>query len=123
MNHNPVPLLQIQNVSKSFGATRAVDAVSLDIYQNEFFALLGPSGCGKTTLLRCLAGDLKPDTGTIRWTEKAKPGYCAQDHTGEFEGDETSATKRWIAQPPNASYQDRYRVWFYALRSGIRCRD
>lgn len=65
MNHNPVPLLHIQNVSKNFGATRAVDNVSLDIYQNEFFALLGPSGCGKTTLLRAIAGFESIDSGSI----------------------------------------------------------
>ena len=42
--------------SKRFGDVAAVDGVSLDIFEGEFFALLGPSGCGKTTLLRMLAG-------------------------------------------------------------------
>ena len=59
------PLLRIDRVEKSFGKTRAVDGVSLDIRENEFFALLGPSGCGKTTLLRMLAGFETPDSGTI----------------------------------------------------------
>jgi spermidine/putrescine transport system ATP-binding protein/putrescine transport system ATP-binding protein len=58
-------LLSIRNLSKSFGETVAVDDVSLDIQQNEFFALLGPSGCGKTTLLRSMAGFEQPDSGTI----------------------------------------------------------
>ena len=49
--------------------------------------------------------DLKPDTGTIRWTEKAKPGYCAQDHTGEFEGDETLA--EWLGQFKSSSDSDQ----------------
>ncbi len=49
-------LLQIKDVSRSFGDVVALDDVSLDIRENEFFALLGPSGCGKTTLLRVLAG-------------------------------------------------------------------
>jgi putrescine transport system ATP-binding protein len=43
-------------VSKRFSGCAAVDGVSLDIFEGEFFALLGPSGCGKTTLLRMLAG-------------------------------------------------------------------
>jgi putrescine transport system ATP-binding protein len=50
------PLVSFDQVSKSFGTATAVDAVTLDIYAGEFFALLGPSGCGKTTLLRLLAG-------------------------------------------------------------------
>lgn len=50
------PLIQIENVSKHYGTVMAVDRVSLDIVEGEFFALLGPSGCGKTTLLRMLAG-------------------------------------------------------------------
>ncbi|MGC1428321.1 MAG: ABC transporter ATP-binding protein [Albidovulum sp.] len=48
--------LSIQNVHKNFGAVQAVTGVSLDIHENEFFALLGASGSGKTTLLRMLAG-------------------------------------------------------------------
>ncbi len=50
------PLLVIDKVVKRYGSITAVDGVSLDIRENEFFALLGPSGCGKTTLLRMLAG-------------------------------------------------------------------
>ena len=50
------PLVRFEGVSKSFGAASALDDVSLDIKDREFFALLGPSGCGKTTLLRLLAG-------------------------------------------------------------------
>ncbi|MGV3553180.1 ABC transporter ATP-binding protein [Rhizobium sp.] len=59
------PLLRIDQVAKAFGKTRAVDGISLDIRENEFFALLGPSGCGKTTLLRMLAGFEAPDSGRI----------------------------------------------------------
>ena len=55
------PFIQIQNVTKQYGDVYAVDNVTLDIYQREFFALLGPSGCGKTTLLRMLAGFETPD--------------------------------------------------------------
>ena len=50
------PLLTLDNVEKYFGNVCAVSGVTLDIYENEFFALLGASGSGKTTLLRMLAG-------------------------------------------------------------------
>ncbi len=58
-------LLKITDVSRSFGDVVALDHVSLDIRENEFFALLGPSGCGKTTLLRVIAGFEQPDSGTV----------------------------------------------------------
>ncbi len=48
--------LTMTNLSKDFGATRAVDGVSLTVEDGEFLAILGPSGCGKTTLLRLIAG-------------------------------------------------------------------
>jgi putrescine transport system ATP-binding protein len=59
------PVLRIEDLSKRFGGGVAVDKLSLDIYQGEFFALLGPSGCGKTTLLRLIAGFEQPDSGRI----------------------------------------------------------
>jgi putrescine transport system ATP-binding protein len=59
------PYIQIERVSKKFGDFVAIDNLSLDIYRNEFFALLGPSGCGKTTLLRMLAGFESPSSGRI----------------------------------------------------------
>jgi putrescine transport system ATP-binding protein len=59
------PLVQFDNISKRFGSVTAIDRLSLDIYQGEFFALLGPSGCGKSTLLRLLAGFEAPDEGRV----------------------------------------------------------
>jgi iron(III) transport system ATP-binding protein len=61
----PMTLIRLQDVSKHFGATLAVDRVSLDIAAGEMFFLLGPSGCGKTTLLRILAGFVQPDAGEV----------------------------------------------------------
>jgi ABC-type Fe3+/spermidine/putrescine transport system ATPase subunit len=60
-------LLSLRNISRSFGTTRAVADVSLDVNQGEFFGLLGPSGCGKTTTLRMIAGLEKPDSGSIEF--------------------------------------------------------
>jgi len=58
-------LLEIDGASKRFGATTAVDDVSLNVERGAFYALLGPSGCGKTTLLRMIAGFETPDSGRI----------------------------------------------------------
>src|SRR6202048_175391 len=59
------PLVRFDAVTKRFGDTVAVDALTLDIFAGEFFALLGPSGCGKTTLLRLLAGFETPSAGRV----------------------------------------------------------
>jgi putrescine transport system ATP-binding protein len=59
------PLVRFESVSKRFGDVSAVELLSLDIYEHEFFALLGPSGCGKSTLLRMLAGFEQPSEGRI----------------------------------------------------------
>src|SRR5215212_4954057 len=58
-------LVSFDQVTKRFGDFTAVDGLSLDIHEREFFALLGPSGCGKTTLLRLLAGFEAPDAGRV----------------------------------------------------------
>ena len=65
-------------MSKTFGETRAVEGVSLDIADGEFFALLGPSGCGKTTLLRLVAGFEMPDEGSVKLGDAVvgKPGWA-----------------------------------------------
>ena len=57
--------IQIQQISKHFGNVKAVDDVSFQIKEGEFFSLLGPSGCGKTTLLRLLAGFEYPTSGNL----------------------------------------------------------
>lgn len=56
-------VVELDAVTKSFGAAKAVDRVSLAIDEGEFFSLLGPSGCGKTTTLRLIAGFETPDHG------------------------------------------------------------
>jgi len=60
-----VPLIRFEQVTKRFGSFTAIDNLSLDIFEKEFFALLGPSGCGKTTLMRMLAGFETPTEGAI----------------------------------------------------------
>jgi putrescine transport system ATP-binding protein len=59
------PYIEIQNVSKTFEGSTAINNISLSIYKGELFTLLGPSGCGKTTLLRMLAGFERPSSGRI----------------------------------------------------------
>src|SRR5579859_386966 len=60
------PIL-LKDLSKHFGDTAAVDHVTLSVAAGELFFLLGPSGCGKTTLLRMIAGFVRPDAGQIHF--------------------------------------------------------
>ncbi len=58
-------------------------------------AIIGENGVGKTTLIKLLVGELTPQHGTIKWAEKARLGYYAQDHSADFAGDENLTD--WIS--------------------------
>ncbi|NSY15756.1 ABC transporter ATP-binding protein [Neorhizobium sp. AL 9.2.2] len=60
------PVLQTDNLVKSFGALRATDGITLDLKPGEIHALIGPNGAGKSTLIHQICGTLKQDSGTIR---------------------------------------------------------
>ena len=58
-------------------------------------AVIGENGVGKTTLMKLLVGELKPQKGSIKWAEKARLGYYAQDHSADFDSDESLT--EWIS--------------------------
>ena len=60
-----LPLIEIKELSKSYGTLPILDNISLSVYPGEFLTLLGPSGCGKTTLLRMISGFEHPSSGKI----------------------------------------------------------
>ena len=59
-------MIDISNLTKVFGTTRAVDNLSLEVQEGEFFCFLGPNGAGKTTTIKILAGLLRPTSGAAR---------------------------------------------------------
>jgi ATPase subunit of ABC transporter with duplicated ATPase domains len=78
--------VEVQKLSHGFDRVLFND-FDLLVEAGEKIAIIGENGIGKTTLLRCLAGDLKPNHGTVKWAEKANIGYFAQDHAADFEED------------------------------------
>lgn len=64
------PILDVRNISKSFGALKASDNVSLTLLPGEIHALIGPNGAGKSTLIKQISGGLKLDTGEV-WFDGA----------------------------------------------------
>jgi len=90
--------VSVQSITKSFaGMTKPLFVkFSLNVEAGEKIAIIGANGIGKTTLLRCIAKDLTVDAGEVKWAEKARPGYFAQDHTADFEAD--LPLTEWMAQ-------------------------
>lgn len=81
-----MPAAKVENIVKTFGATRAVDDVSFEIQQGELFGLLGPNGAGKTTTLRIMLDIFKPDSGKtfilggpMTEQKKDKIGYMPEE--------------------------------------------
>ncbi len=66
--------VHVESLVVSYGATRVLNGVEVEIGDGEFFFLLGPSGCGKTTLLRSIAGFVEPSAGRIRFGERSMTG-------------------------------------------------
>ncbi|MBK5965679.1 ABC-F family ATPase [Thiocystis minor] len=80
--------LEVKSLSKGYG-TPLFSGLDLSVEVGERVAVIGPNGIGKTTLLRSLAGDLAPDSGTVKWSENSRLGYFAQDHAADFALDMT----------------------------------
>lgn len=67
----PEPILTLSHLSKSFGALKATDDVSLDLRPGEIHALIGPNGAGKSTLIKQIAGEIRPDSGSVTFEGQA----------------------------------------------------
>ena len=88
-------ILQVKNISKSFGKLKVLDNVSFDVSEGEYLALIGKNGAGKTTLLNLLLGLSYPDSGSINFFGKtlennltyilSKIGIVFQQHTLDFD--------------------------------------
>jgi len=73
------PILNIQSVTKQFGATPLFQNISLTVEEGDRIGLIGPNGAGKSTLLALLAGQVEPDSGELAVRKRARAAYVPQD--------------------------------------------
>ncbi len=76
------PLLRVQDVSKDFGAIRALNGVSFDLHQGEILGIIGPNGSGKTTVVNCITGFIRKTSGKVFFRGKdisSKPPHKIAD--------------------------------------------
>jgi ATPase subunit of ABC transporter with duplicated ATPase domains len=97
--------LEVEGLSKGYGAKPLFKDLKMVVAVGERVAIIGPNGIGKSTLLRTLVGDLKPDTGKVKWSENAEVGYYAQDHAEDFA--ENITLIEWMGQWRKESDDDQ----------------
>ncbi len=92
-------VIHVEHIRKSYGTLRAVDEISLDVYEGEIFGLIGPNGAGKTTTMECVEGIRTPDSGTITvlGLDPFRDVYQLQERIG--------------VQLQQAQLQKRIKVW------------
>ncbi|ONG57263.1 phosphonate C-P lyase system protein PhnK [Pseudoroseomonas deserti] len=74
-----LPLLEASGLNLRFGAVRALDEVAIDIHPGEVVAIVGESGSGKSSLLRVLAGQMRPDGGTVTYRDPSCEAHSVHD--------------------------------------------
>jgi ATPase subunit of ABC transporter with duplicated ATPase domains len=97
--------LVLENLGHGFDGETLFSHGDMIIDAGARMAVIGENGVGKTTFLRCLMQELPADTGTIKWSENATLGYCPQDSSNEFAGDQTIFD--WMNQWRKPSHDDQ----------------
>jgi ATPase subunit of ABC transporter with duplicated ATPase domains len=88
--------LEVEGLTKGYGGEPLFRKLDLKVEVGERIAVIGANGVGKTTLLKCLAGELAPDHGTVKWSENVAVGYVPQDRAADFADD--ISLFEWIRQ-------------------------
>lgn len=93
---------EIENLSFGYeGGRKIFNNFDLTLNAGDRLAVIGENGVGKSTFLKLLVGDLQPQHGEVRWAEKARFGYYAQDHADDFKSD--TLLTDWVAEYARAN--------------------
>jgi ATPase subunit of ABC transporter with duplicated ATPase domains len=88
-------VVSLKGIEKSYGENRVLPGVSLEVVRGDRLAIIGPNGIGKSTLLKIIVGAETADAGAIAWGHETHPGYFAQDHREQMEGESLTA-EQWL---------------------------
>ncbi|MBQ0825116.1 ABC transporter ATP-binding protein [Streptomyces tagetis] len=102
------PILEVDGLRKGYGGDPVLDGISLQVFEGEFVSVVGPSGCGKTTMLRCLAGLLPFESGTVRIDGAAVTGPPAT--LGIVFQDYSRSLLPWLSVRDNVRLPLRYQA-------------
>ena len=102
---NASTAIQTAGLRKSYGSTRALRGVDLEVKAGEIFGFLGPNGAGKTTTIRCLLDLIRPNGGTIRvlGLDPRKDPVAVRARTGYLPGESCTSTKTCRSRAPCGS--------------------
>jgi len=81
-------ILEVKNISKSYGNNQVLKDFSFKVEKGDKIAIIGPNGVGKSTLLNIIMGELKADSGEVKWGATIEPSYFPQNTTEIIDGDE-----------------------------------
>ena len=110
-------LLNIENVSKSYGDRRLLNGVSLYMKPGDRLGVIGVNGCGKSTLLKVAAGREEPDSGSVSYDPNVRLGYLSQ--TPEDDRENTVLEQVYAGLEPNARALMEYEAVEILTRLGI----
>ncbi len=108
-------VIQVENLVKTYGTTRAVDGISFEVHAGEIFGMIGPNGAGKTTTVEIMSGLRTPDRGNVRvlGLDPQKQGDALRQRTGVQlqQASLPDAIKVWEALDLFASFYNNTRDW------------
>jgi ATPase subunit of ABC transporter with duplicated ATPase domains len=102
-------LCKLENVSKSYGDKKVIEKFSIEIHRDDKIGVIGNNGRGKSTLLKMIAGELAPDSGTVTYGHQVMRSYFPQHHSDLIDKHETHSAFEWLRSRKEGIYDQDVR--------------